>query len=83
MNRTKMLLTAFGVFALVGSALALNSTRFATTVYCGTVQNADANTTDCPRLSDRSFNASPTGNRWCTSDANGTCSTRANVIVQL
>jgi hypothetical protein len=76
-----MFLTAFGVFAVVGSALALNSTSFGSTVYCGIIQDADANTADCPAISNRSYTASTTGNRWCTTDVDGTCSTRANITV--
>jgi hypothetical protein len=83
LGMNKAILTALCVFAVVGSALAMNSTRFGSTVYCGTVQNADANTIDCPKLTDRTYNPSPTGVRWCTSDPNGTCSTRANPIVSI
>jgi hypothetical protein len=78
----KAILTALGVFIIVGSALATNSTDFGTTVYCGVVQGADANTPDCPKLTNRSYTASASGTRWCTTDPIGTCSTRANVIVQ-
>jgi hypothetical protein len=76
-----MLLTAAGVLAVVTTTLAFNSDSFGCTAYCGTVQNAIANTTACPLLVNRSYEQSAVGNRWCTTDPDGTCSTRANVVV--
>jgi hypothetical protein len=83
MKCKKMPLIALGVISVVCTALGVTTKSFGGIVYCGTVQDAEANSAVCPALQNRCYAASPTGNRWCTSDPNGICGTRANVFVCL
>ena len=76
MNRVKLVLTAIGVFAVIGGAMAYKVSRGATS-YCALTPGMCTTT-----LANRAFSATATGTIYCTNVVDDVCTIRGITFVR-